>query len=150
MAAHAVALFPPAPRADRGAGVRRVVFFDVDGTLVVSEGPGANAVHKDSLTAAMVAVTGLREPPGWSEARHGGRTDRLIFRDLLAQAGIARTPALERALAEAAVAHCARESAAFAGSIRTFTSAAAARRALTATLALAIDDNSISLSNSSF
>lgn len=75
-----------------------IILFDIDGTLVRTGGAGK---------AAMEA--GLRAAFGIAELQDGvpysGRTDRAIARDLLAVHGIDPTPANQRKLQDAYLAH---------------------------------------------
>ncbi len=75
-----------------------IILFDIDGTLVRTGGAG-----KGAMEAA------LRDAFGVPEIRdvvpYSGRTDRAIARDLLAAHGIDPTPANQRALQEAYLAH---------------------------------------------
>ncbi|HEY8505762.1 MAG TPA: HAD family hydrolase [Gemmataceae bacterium] len=72
----------------------RVIFFDIDGTLIRSGGAG-----KAAMEAALRDAFGVREVRG--DIPFSGRTDRAIGRDLLAAHGIEPTPE-NRARLEAA------------------------------------------------
>ena len=57
----------------------KIVLFDIDGTLLLSDGAGRNAME-----AALLAVFGT---PGPRSYRYGGKTDRLIVRETMRLAG---------------------------------------------------------------
>ena len=59
----------------------RLVLFDIDGTLLWSDGAG-----RRSMTAALTEAIGTAGPP---EYRYDGKTDPQIVRDLMASAGVA-------------------------------------------------------------
>eukprot|EP00755_Sulcionema_specki_P034728 Sspe_Gene.103503::Locus_79332_Transcript_1_1_Confidence_1.000_Length_717::g.103503::m.103503 len=63
-----------------------VITFDIDGTLVASKGPSANATHKDAFSKAIEKVVGL-ERASINEIPHHGMTDRNILRRLLHHKG---------------------------------------------------------------
>lgn len=69
-----------------GEGVTRLVFFDVDGTLVKSA-PGSNKVHQQAFTHAFETVFGF---PGVSidEIPHQGMTDMWIIDELMQKRGV--------------------------------------------------------------
>ncbi|HET7232535.1 MAG TPA: haloacid dehalogenase-like hydrolase [Longimicrobium sp.] len=62
--------------------MRRLILFDIDGTLLSADGAGKRAVH-----AALMEVYGTTGPIG--SYSFAGRTDPEIVRDLLRAAGIA-------------------------------------------------------------
>lgn len=53
----------------------KVVLFDIDGTLLLSDGAGRTAME-----AALEETFGRRGPPGY---RYGGKTDKLIVRETM-------------------------------------------------------------------
>ena len=57
-----------------------VVLFDIDGTLLSSDGAGRTAME-----AALQAVFGTRGPAGY---RYDGKTDPLIVRESMRHAGL--------------------------------------------------------------
>jgi len=62
-------------------GMRRLVLFDIDGTLLSADGAGKRAIH-----AALMEVFGTTGPiNGYA---FGGRTDPEIVRDLLRADGL--------------------------------------------------------------
>ncbi|HET7461784.1 MAG TPA: HAD hydrolase-like protein [Longimicrobium sp.] len=62
--------------------MRRLILFDIDGTLLSADGAGKRAIH-----AALMEVFGTTGPIG--SYSFAGRTDPEIVRDLLRAAGIA-------------------------------------------------------------
>jgi phosphoglycolate phosphatase len=93
-----------------GSAVRRVVFFDIDGTLTSARGPAANRVHKDSVGAAAEAVFGARAAgASLATVPHAGRTDQWILTQVLAERGVAADEAAAAmpALMDAMVAYVA-------------------------------------------
>ena len=75
--------------AHTGNGMKRLVLFDVDGTLLAAGGTGKRAIHD-----AMMQVYG--ETGDIDGYRMGGRTDPQIARELLTGAGWAVDDVLER------------------------------------------------------
>jgi phosphoglycolate phosphatase-like HAD superfamily hydrolase len=61
--------------------MRRLILFDIDGTLLYADGAGKRAIH-----AAMMEVFGTTGPIG--EYSFAGRTDPEIVTDLLRAAGV--------------------------------------------------------------
>lgn len=59
----------------------KVVLFDIDGTLLLSDGAGRRAMER-----ALVATFGTAGPKSY---RYGGKTDRLIVRETMRLEGIA-------------------------------------------------------------
>jgi len=59
----------------------KLVLFDIDGTLLWSDGAG-----RRSMTAALTEAIGTAGPPDY---RYDGKTDPQIVRDLMAIAGVA-------------------------------------------------------------
>ncbi len=53
----------------------KIVLFDIDGTLLLSDGAG-----RRSMEAALTATFGRAGPPGY---RYGGKTDKLIVRETM-------------------------------------------------------------------
>jgi phosphoglycolate phosphatase-like HAD superfamily hydrolase len=78
---------------------RRLILWDIDGTIMFSGGVGSSA-----LEAAVAEVAGLFEVP---KVRMHGLTDRQIIRDILAAAGVDEIDALVPAVEDAAVANLA-------------------------------------------
>jgi phosphoglycolate phosphatase len=72
--------------------MRRLVLFDIDGTLLTADGAGRRAIHD-----AMMAVYGTTGPIG--EYSFAGRTDPQIVTELLRMAGWSR-PAVEARFGE--------------------------------------------------
>lgn len=72
-----------------GSCVRRVIFFDVDGTLVKS-GDSNNRVHKDAFGAAIGEVLGMHGVD-ISEVPHHGQTDMYILQMMLEKRGVAES-----------------------------------------------------------
>jgi phosphoglycolate phosphatase len=66
----------------------RLVLFDIDGTLLWSDGAG-----RRSMTVALTEAIGTAGPP---EYRYDGKTDPQIVRDLMALAGVAPEAIAER------------------------------------------------------
>jgi len=66
----------------------RLVLFDIDGTLLWSDGAG-----RRSMTAALTEAIGTAGP---AEYRYDGKTDPQIVRDLMALAGFAPEAIAER------------------------------------------------------
>ena len=59
----------------------RLVLFDIDGTLLWSDGAG-----RRSMTAALTEAIGTAGPPDY---RYDGKTDPQIVRDIMTSAGVA-------------------------------------------------------------
>lgn len=59
----------------------KVVLFDIDGTLLLSDGAGRRAMER-----ALLATFGSAGPKSY---RYGGKTDKLIVRETMRLAGIA-------------------------------------------------------------
>ncbi|MDP9177455.1 MAG: haloacid dehalogenase-like hydrolase [Gemmatimonadota bacterium] len=57
----------------------RIVLFDIDGTLLTSDGAGRRSMER--------ALTEVFGSPGSSEYHYGGKTDRQIVRDLMRREG---------------------------------------------------------------
>ncbi|HEY3788141.1 MAG TPA: HAD family hydrolase [Urbifossiella sp.] len=75
-----------------------IILFDIDGTLIRSGGAG-----KEAMEGALRAAFNLAEIK--DEVPYSGRTDVAIARDLLRVHGIEATPANQRALQDAYLAH---------------------------------------------
>lgn len=75
-----------------------IILFDIDGTLVRTGGAGKAAMEAGLRAAFGVEYVNDTVP-------YSGRTDRAIARDLLAVHGIDPTPANQRTLSEAYLAH---------------------------------------------
>lgn len=69
--------------------MRRLILFDIDGTLLSADGAGSRAVH-DAMTEVYGTTGSI---PGYS---FGGRTDPQIARELLGSAGWSREAVEER------------------------------------------------------
>lgn len=67
-------------------GQSTLVLFDIDGTLLLSGGAGKRALNQAFEEVFAVAA-------GFDGIPVAGRTDRLIFEDALARAGLSATPA---------------------------------------------------------
>lgn len=61
----------------------KVVLFDIDGTLLLSDGAGRRAMER-----ALVATFGTAGPKSY---RYGGKTDKLIVRETMRLEGIAES-----------------------------------------------------------
>ncbi len=68
------------PSEGRERHLRRLVLFDIDGTLLWTSGAGRAAIHE-----ALTAETGIQAP--FNGVRFGGKTDPQIVRELLVSAG---------------------------------------------------------------
>jgi phosphoglycolate phosphatase len=71
-----------------GSGIKRVLLFDVDGTLVRS-GSASNTVHKDAFGWAIAAAFPAIPDAHISEVPHHGQTDAWILRLMLRKRGVA-------------------------------------------------------------
>lgn len=67
-----------------GDNVKRIVFFDIDGTLILTERAGQHAMNT-------IAHRPLDLKDASAESRFAGRTDRAIILDYLRSAGIPET-----------------------------------------------------------
>ena len=70
--------------------ITRLVFFDMDGTLIQSASKGSNHVHQDAFGYAMQKVFGSRIPATAhiDDVVHQGKTDCWILSELLTLYGI--------------------------------------------------------------
>src|SRR5262249_49391112 len=75
-----------------------IILFDIDGTLVRTGGAGKAAMEAGLRVA--FGITHIRDVVPYS-----GRTDRAISRDLLTVHGVEPTPANQRTLQDAYLAH---------------------------------------------
>jgi phosphoglycolate phosphatase len=69
---------PATPATPATSTKRRIVTFDVDGTLVRSVGSDANKLHKEAFASGL-AVLGIDDPRGIDVIEHHGSTDGLIL-----------------------------------------------------------------------
>lgn len=67
------------------AGIRKIICFDIDGTLVKSD-PSSNMVHKDAFSHAMKHVFSV--DARIEEIAHQGMTDMWILEEVLERHGI--------------------------------------------------------------
>ena len=70
---------------DRVDGMRRLVLFDIDGTLVLTGGAGIRAMNR-----AFREMFGIVD--GFTGIPVAGRTDRVIIEEALARGGLPPTP----------------------------------------------------------
>lgn len=90
-----------------GSGITRIVFFDMDGTLVASE-RNSNHVHQDAFEHGINVVFDGQVSAKIEEVVHQGKTDCWILQELLALKGISEAEIDEKmpALCDAMVEYC--------------------------------------------